>query len=97
MPLIDCLIQREAEREAARLSAIRDAEKQAFEEKEAAAAAELQQRVEIEQKTIAEQQRRARAELERQRRLVIHLLAYHRLKLYGQCASLCPVLAALHL
>ena len=65
-----CPIQREAEREAARLSAIRDAEKRAFEEKEAKAAAELQQRVEIEQKTIAEQQRRARAELERQRRLV---------------------------
>ena len=62
--------QREAEREAARLSAIRDAEKQAFEEKEAKAAAELQQRVEVEQKTIAEQQARARAELERQRRLI---------------------------
>lgn len=66
-----CLIQREAEREAVRLSAIRDAEKRAFEEKEAQAAAELQQRVEIEQRTIAEQQRRARAELERQRRSVI--------------------------
>ncbi|KAL3153047.1 hypothetical protein ABBQ38_012071 [Trebouxia sp. C0009 RCD-2024] len=60
--------KREAEREAVRLSAIRDAEKRAFEEKEAQAAAELQQRVEIEQRTIAEQQRRARAELERQRR-----------------------------
>lgn len=70
-------LQREAEREAARLSAIRDAEKRAYEETEAKAAAELQQRVEVEQKTIAEQQQRARAELERQRRCVVkpHLVA----------------------
>ena len=66
-------LQREAEREAARLSAIRDAEKLDFEEKEAKAAAELQQRVEVEQRTIAEQQQRARAELERQRRSAVKL------------------------
>ena len=62
------ILQREAEQEAARLSAIQDARQQEFEQREALAAAELKQRLEIEQRTIAEQQQRQRAELERQRR-----------------------------
>ena len=62
------LLQREAEQEAARLSAIQDAKQRDFEEREAKATAELEHRLEIEQRTIAEQQQRQRAELERQRR-----------------------------
>ncbi len=62
------LLQREAEQEAARLSAIQDAKQREFEEREAKAAAELKHRLEVEQRTIAEQQQRQRAELERQRR-----------------------------
>lgn len=61
-------MQQEADREAARLSAIRDAEQRAFEEKESKARAELQQRLATEQKVIQEQQQRARQELERKRR-----------------------------
>lgn len=60
--------KREAEQEAARLSAIQDAKQREFEEREAKAAAELKLRLEVEQRTIAEQQQRQRAELERQRR-----------------------------
>ncbi len=62
------LLQREAEQEAARLSAIQDAKQREFEEREAKAAAELKHRLEVEQRTIAEQQQRQRTELKRQRR-----------------------------
>ena len=67
-------MQKEAEKEAARLSAIKDAKQREFEQREAQARAELQQRLEIEQRTIAEQQQRQRAELERQRRYEVMLL-----------------------
>ncbi|KAL0026873.1 hypothetical protein WJX77_008203 [Trebouxia sp. C0004] len=60
--------KKEAQQEAARLSAIQDAKQREFDEREVKAAAELKQRLEVEQRTIAEQQQRQRAELERQRR-----------------------------
>ena len=68
-------MQQEADREAARLSAIRDAEQQAFQETESQASAELQQRLATEQKVIHEQQQRAREKLERQRRYITDISA----------------------
>lgn len=65
---VPCATQREAEQEAARLSAIKDSKQREFEKQEAQAAAELKQRVDVEQQTIVEQQQRQRAELERHRR-----------------------------
>lgn len=66
-------MQQEADREAARLSAIKDAEQRAFQKKEAQARAELQQRLAAEQQVIKEQQQHAQQELERKRRYVIAL------------------------
>lgn len=63
-------MQQEADREAARLSAIRDAEQQAFQEKESQARADLQKRLATEQRVIHEQQQRAREELDRTRRYI---------------------------
>ncbi|KAK9815884.1 hypothetical protein WJX72_011277 [[Myrmecia] bisecta] len=57
-----------AQRESARLQALKDAERRAFEEKDAVLKAELAKRVEVERRLIEEAEAAARAEAERHRR-----------------------------
>ena len=63
-----CFMQEEAQKESERLSKLRDAERRAFEEQEAAAQAELAARTEAERKIIKERREQQRQILAEQRR-----------------------------
>ena len=63
-----CFMQDEAQKESERLSKLRDAERRAFEEQEAAAQAELAARTEAERKVIEERREQQRQILAEQRR-----------------------------
>ena len=74
------LLQEEARRESQRLSKLRQAERQAFEQQEAAAQAELASRTEAELRVIEEKRGRQRQELAEQRRCVCCLPGGRRLR-----------------